>query len=90
VPNTYQAIALGGVMMRRGWTQIAVGDQVAGDLGSTCGPTAHHGTDHIYTVLRAVNSDEMVIADNQEQIPHFRFASGQGKSPTRFFLRAPK
>ena len=90
VPNTYQAIALGTVMMRRGWTQIAVGDQAAGDLGSTCGPTAHHGTDHIYAVLRPVNSDEMVIADNQEQIPHFRFASGQGKSPTRFFLRAPK
>jgi hypothetical protein len=32
----------------------------------------------------------MVIADNQDTVPHFRYASGKGgKSPTRFFLRAP-
>jgi hypothetical protein len=32
----------------------------------------------------------MVIADNQATEPHFRYASGQGgKSPTKFFLRAP-
>jgi kumamolisin len=90
VADTFQAIILGKLLIGRGWTQIAIGDQVAGDVGSTCGPTAHHGTDHIYLVLKAANSDEMVVADNQEPTPHFRFASGQGKSPTRFFLRAPK
>jgi hypothetical protein len=89
VPNTYQAIALGAVLMRRGWTRIVVGNQAAGDVGSTCGPTAHHGTDNIYAVLRVLNPDEMVIADNQDAVPHFRFASGRGKSPTHFFLRAP-
>jgi len=31
----------------------------------------------------------MVIADNQQPAPHFRYASGNGgKSPTKFFLRA--
>ena len=91
VPDTFQAIVLGEVLKQRGWTQIPVGNQEAGDIGSTCGPTAHHGTDHIYLVLRRANSDEMVIADNQDTAPHFRWASGKGgTSPTRFFLRAPK
>jgi kumamolisin len=91
VPDTFLAIALGSVLVARGWTQIAVGDQAAGDVGSTCGQTPNHGTDHIYLVLRPVNSDEMVVADNQATTPHFRYASGRaGKSPTRFFLRAPK
>jgi predicted chitinase/pimeloyl-ACP methyl ester carboxylesterase len=90
VADTYQAIVLGNVLKQRGWTQVPIGSQQAGDVGSTCGPTPHHGTDHIYLVLRAVNEDEMVIADNQATEPHFRYASGQGgKSPTKFFLRAP-
>lgn len=90
VPDTYQAIALGALLKTKGWQVIAVGKQQAGDVGSTCGPVAHHGTDHIYLVLRAVNADEMLIADNQATQPHARWASGQGgKSPTTFFLRAP-
>jgi hypothetical protein len=89
IADTYQAIVLGEVLKRRGWTQIPLGSQAAGDVGSTCGQTAHHGTDHIYLVLRPVNQDEMVVADNQAPDPHFRYASGKGKSPTRFFLRAP-
>lgn len=88
--DTFQAIVLGRLLIKRGWTQIPLGSQSAGDVGSTCGQTPHHGTDHIYVVLRAVNADEMVVADNQATEPHFRFASGQGKSPTTFFLRAPK
>lgn len=88
VPDTFPAIALGQELLRRGWKKIQVGQQQRGDVGSTCGPVAHHGTDHIYLVLRDVNDDEMVIADNQASSPHFRFASGQGKSPTTFFLRA--
>jgi hypothetical protein len=64
-------------------------DQWAGHVGSTCGPAPKPGYDHIYLVLKTLNPDEMVIADNQQQNPHFRFASGQGKTPTKFFLRAP-
>ena len=88
VSDTFPAIALGQALQRRGWKKIPVGQQQKGDVGSTCGTVAHHGTDHIYLVLRDVNDDEMVIADNQETSPHFRFASGNGKSPTTFFLRA--
>jgi kumamolisin len=90
VPDTFQAIVLGRLLAKRGWKQIPLGSQAAGDIGSTCFQTPHHGTDHIYLVLRPVNADEMVIADNQATEPHFRFASGKGKSPTQFFLRAPK
>lgn len=90
VADTYQAIVLGNVLKQRGWSEVPIGSQQAGDVGSTCGPTPHHGTDHIYLVLRPVNTDEMVIADNQAATPHFRYASGKGgKSPTKFFLRAP-
>jgi hypothetical protein len=90
VADTYQAIALGTALVtRRNWKVAPVGQQQAGDVGSTCGSRPHHGTDHIYLVLRVLNSDEMVIADNQDTAPHFRYASGiGGKTPTRFFLRA--
>jgi hypothetical protein len=91
VGNTYQAIALGNLLKsQRNWQMISVGEQKAGDIGSTCGPEPHHGYDHVYLVLKVLNSDEMVIADNEEQAPHFRFASGKGKTPTKFFLRAPE
>lgn len=79
VPDTYRAIELGDVLMNvRGWMVLNVGQQQTGDVGSTCGPTAEHGSDHIYLVLKVLNSDEMVIADNQSDCPHFRFASGAG------------
>jgi hypothetical protein len=92
VADTDQAIKLGEILKNnRGWQFISAGNQQAGDVGSTCGSVAHHGTDHIYLVLRVLNSDEMVIADNQAEAPHFRWASGRGgKSPTTFFLRAPR
>jgi hypothetical protein len=90
VADTYRAFDLGELLKNgRGWQFISVGNQQPGDVGSTCGPVAHHGTDHIYVVLKIVNSDEMVVADNQAEAPHFRWASGKGgKSPTTFFLRA--
>jgi hypothetical protein len=89
VEDTFQALALGNLLKsKRGWQVIANGSQLAGDIGSTCGPVANHGFDHIYLVLKILNQDEMVIADNQESRPHFRFVSGQGKTPTKFFLRA--
>jgi hypothetical protein len=89
VPLTYQAIALGQHLRDiRKWEVVPVGQQVPGDVGSTCGSEAHHGFDHIYVVLKKLNDDEMLIADNQSTQPHFRFVSGQGKTPTKFFLRA--
>jgi hypothetical protein len=92
VNDTFQALALGNVLKsKRSWQVIDVGAQKEGDVGSTCGPQAHHGVDHIYLVLKVLNSDEMVVADNQRPNPHFRFASGQGgRTPTKFFLRAPQ
>jgi hypothetical protein len=89
VPDTYQALAMGNVLKRRGWQVVPVGNEQPGDVGSTCGSTPHHGYDHVYLVLRLVNSDEMLVADNQDQAPHFRWASGMGRTPTTFFLRAP-
>jgi hypothetical protein len=89
VADTYQALAMGNVLKNRGWQVVPIGSQQSGDVGSTCGPTPHHGYDHIYPVLRLVNNDEMVVADNQARAPHFRWASGKGRTPTTFFLRAP-
>jgi hypothetical protein len=91
VPDTFTAIELGQQLRdKRKWQVIEVGNQQAGDVGSTCGPVPAHGEDHIYLVLQTLNPDEMTIADNQSTRPHFRFASGVGgKTPTKFFLRAP-
>jgi hypothetical protein len=89
VADTYKAITLGDTLKSRKWQVVPVGEQNDGDVGSTCGQVPNHGTDHIYLVLKVMNTDEMVVADNQAQAPHFRFASGKGgKSPTTFFLRA--
>jgi hypothetical protein len=91
VKDTYQAFALGNLLKARKWDVISIGEQRIGDVGSTCGATPVHGRDHIYLVLDVLNSDEMVIADNQQTKPHFRFVSGKGgKTPTKFFLRASK
>ncbi len=65
--------------------KIPVGQQQAGDVGSTCGPTAHHGYDHIYLVLERQDSDKMVIVDNQNPSLMNDSASGKGKTPTKFF-----
>ena len=88
VPDTFAAIEMGRLLRGRGWTVVDGGSQQPGDVGSTCGDTPHHGFDHVYLVLKNRNGDEMVIADNREPNPHFRFASGKGRTPTRFFLRA--
>ncbi|MBV9221362.1 MAG: hypothetical protein JO366_11705 [Methylobacteriaceae bacterium] len=91
VPDIFGALELGNHLKNiRNWKSIPIGEQRAGDVGSTCGSRPAHGKDHIYLVLRGVNADEMVIADNQDTQPHFRFVSGKaGKTPTKFFLRAP-
>lgn len=90
VPDTFLAFAFGQMLEERGWLRVPVGKQHAGDIGSTCKSEPDHGSDHVYLVLRAVNDDEMVVADNQATVPHMRYASGKGgKTPTTHFLRAP-
>lgn len=90
VPDTYMAFDLARELEQsRSWVRVATGSQKSSDIGSTCLQAPVQGSDHIYFVLKAVNGDEMVIADNQMAAPHFRFASGQGKTPTQYFLRAP-
>lgn len=89
ISDTFTAFGMGNALMKRGWTKVPLGQQQAGDVGSTCGLTPSHGSDHVYLVLKVSNADEMVIADNQQPHPHLRYVSGQGgKTPTKFFLRA--
>lgn len=80
---------LGGAFNSRNWVHVPVGSQVPGDVGVTFDLQGHNGADHIYFVVTRVDSDQMVIADNQADAPHTRFASGKGKTPTDYFLRAP-
>lgn len=93
VPLTYGAGALASLLQRkRGWTIVEVGHQMPGDVGVTFDndPTPP-GADHVYLVVERIDSDEMSIADNQNDganAPHTRFASGRGKTPTEYFLRA--
>jgi hypothetical protein len=92
VPMTLGAGKLAHVLIDRGWSRIAVGLQRPGDVG-VCfdnDPTPA-GADHIYLVVEVHGPDEMLIADNQngsKNEPHSRFASGKGKTPTEYFLRA--
>jgi hypothetical protein len=90
VQDTYGALDMVRLLRdERGWTVVTNGEEQPGDIGTTCGPKPHHGVDHVYLVLKVLNADEMVIADNQAEMPHFRYISGfGGKSPTQFFLRA--
>lgn len=91
VPMTLGAGRLAHTIAQRGWAQIAVGRQRAGDVGVTFDDDPSiPGADHIYLVVEARGTDEMLIADNQrkQDAPHARFATGHGKTPTEFFLRA--
>jgi hypothetical protein len=88
VPMTLGAGKLAHIIRSRGWTQIDVGKQAAGDVGVTFDEGGNPGADHIYLVIQAIDKDEMIIADNQDTAPHHRFASGKGKTKTEYFLRA--
>ena len=88
---TFGAGKLAHVLAERGWSPIACRSQMPGDVG-VCydnDPTPA-GADHIYLVIETDGNDEMQIADNQRtaDAPHPRFASGHGKTPTEYFLRA--
>jgi hypothetical protein len=91
VTMTWGAGKLAHRLSDRGWAKVTVGHQQPGDVG-VCYDNDPNvgGADHIYLVVGAVGTDEMMIADNQRttDAPHRRFASGQGKTPTEYFLRA--
>lgn len=72
----------------RGWAKVAVGSQASGDVGVTYDEGGNPGADHIYLVVHVISKDEMLISDNQDQVTHHRFASGKGRTPTEYFLRA--
>jgi hypothetical protein len=90
VPMILGAGKLAQTIESRGWTRIGVGSQQAGDVGVTLDQGTPAGADHIYLVLSvdANDRDIMRIADNQDNEPHSRHASGHGKTPTKYFLRA--
>jgi hypothetical protein len=97
VRMTLGAGALAHLLETRGWSRIAVGDQAPGDVGVTLDNTDPPGADHLYLVVETIDSDEMVIADNQAETTHRRCASGRrasgearGTTRTEYFLRAPR
>ncbi|MFZ1641819.1 MAG: hypothetical protein WAV07_10390 [Candidatus Contendobacter sp.] len=90
VPMILGAGKLAHTIEARCWERISVGNQQAGDIGVTFDQGTPAGADHIYLVLSvdSNNSDKMLISDNQDNEPHSRYASGHGKTPTEYFLRA--
>ena len=89
VAMTYGAGKLAHVLRdQRNWQKIAVGSQQAGDVGVTYDEGGNPGADHIYLVTTRIDQDEMIISDNQATVPNHRFASGHGRTPTEYFLRA--
>lgn len=92
VPMTAGAGKLAARIEARGWLRVPVRQQMPGDVG-VCfdNDLSIPGSDHVYLVVARIDDDEMLIADNQrtEDAPHHRFATGRGKTPTEYFLRAP-
>jgi hypothetical protein len=91
VPMTFGAGKLAHLLAERSWRRVPIGQQAPGDVG-VCfdnDPTPA-GADHVYLVIETLGPDRMMIADNQnpKDAPHERFASGRGKTPTEYFLRA--
>ncbi|MEI5996298.1 DUF1906 domain-containing protein [Paraburkholderia bengalensis] len=90
VPMTWGAGKIAQILLDRGWSKTAVGDQIPGDVGVCFDNTSPPGSDHVYLVITTSGPDKMTIADNRRDIdaPHERFASGQGRTPIEYFLRA--
>ncbi|MDN2700854.1 hypothetical protein O0881_02465 [Janthinobacterium sp. SUN100] len=76
-------------LKKRGWTMIAVGQQVPGDVGVTVDNTLPVGADHLYLVAQLVSSDTVLVADNQESNLHTRNVGPGERTRTEYFLRAP-
>lgn len=91
IPDTFTALGFDNLLKARGWMVIPKSGMrlEPGDIGTTCFAVPDHGVDHVYLVLRPINPNENLIADNQSKSPHVRFVDGTGgKSPTQYFLRA--
>ncbi len=74
---------------KRGWSRVSVGRQQPGDVAVCYDRMAPPGADHVYLVVKRVDADEMLIADNQTPYcPRTRFASGRGQTAVQYFLRA--
>jgi hypothetical protein len=85
VPITLGAGNLARRIKTRGWDEVDIGNQQAGDVAVAKNDV------HIFLVVRAIDKDAMVISDNQAPGPHRRNASGDPKlnhSPVAYFLRA--
>lgn len=91
IPLEYGAGRLAKMLRERGWQQIDVGEQEAGDVAVTEDNGPPSGADHIFLVVERLGPDKMMIADNQtSDCPHTRYASGRdGRTPCEYFLRAP-
>jgi hypothetical protein len=95
IEDVFHAFHLTETLVKKGWSEIPVGNQRPGDIGTTCGDWPRHGADQIYLVVETNGDDEMVVVDCQQPTPHVRFASrigtligGKRKPPTTYFLRA--
>jgi hypothetical protein len=85
VPITLGVTVLASRIKNRGWGQVTVGDQQAGDVAVAKGDL------HIFLVVQTIDKDVMVIADNQAPGPHRRKASGDpalNHTRVAYFLRA--
>lgn len=91
VGDEVYARRLAGLLLQRGWERVPVGQQRAGDVGTSCLDERHPGVDHVYFVLDVDHHGRMTVFDNQEGLlPHWRPADAQGTfDPTTTFLRAP-
>jgi muramidase (phage lysozyme) len=92
VPMEYGAGKLARYLEKtRDWTRVKVGDQRAGDVAVCYDKDKRTpGADHIFLVVKRIDQDEMLIADNQTDFsPHTRFASGRRQTAVEYFLRAP-
>lgn len=91
VPMIFGAGKLAHFLAEQGWKKIPVGAQQPGDIG-VCydNDPSPPGSDHVYLVIEVIDGDKMMIADNQrnEDVTHERYARGNGKTPTEYFLRA--
>jgi len=78
---------------KAGWHRVDLADYQAGDVGVTDARIDPPNADHIYLVMRRIDSNDMMVVDNQARTPegtiHERTVDGSIfiKTPTHYFLR---